>query len=101
MLVLINGNVYDSDKTPIMILFSQEEIVAFKKEPDNIDIHCSFPKDWGINRGQQWMNQNKELLIKNKNKPKRVSDDQIKKMLSKDNNPFDFDSIFNERTRND
>lgn len=84
MLVLVNGNVYDSDKTPVMIMFSREEMTSFKNQPDHVDIHCSFPRSWGQVTGRKWMNDNKSMLIKSKGFPtKTLSDDEIKGLVGK------------------
>ena len=92
MVVLVNGKTYDTDRTPVMILFSKEEIKAFKSQPDHVDIHCSFPKSWGQSKGQKWMNDNKSLLIKGKGISFKVmTDSEIKKMVGQKNDGQDVD----------
>ena len=96
MFVLVNGKVYNSDDFPIMILFSQEEIKNFKSQPDNIDIHCSYPSKWGNEKGEKWMNSHTKIIVGERDKvykkhppiivaPKTViSDDMIKELLVKE-----------------
>lgn len=95
MFVLINGKKYDSNQTPIMILFSKDELVSFKSQPDNVDIHCSFPPSWGPAKGQKWMHDSKRLLIGGKSTNNSVSDEAIKKLLSeKENDDLQFVDLF-------
>jgi len=95
MFALINGKVYNSDDVPIMIMFSQEEIRNFKSQPDNVDIHCSYPSKWGNEKGQKWMQSHTGMIVSERDKaykkkppmmniPKNViSDDMIKNLLVK------------------
>jgi hypothetical protein len=97
MLVLINGKVHDSNDNPIMILFSEDEIKNFKQQPDNVDIHCSFPKSWGQFKGQKWMNENKNLIIRSKGQQKQIiSDDAIKNLLSESDFQTSYVNIFED-----
>jgi hypothetical protein len=76
-------------------MFSQEEIINFKRQPDNIDIHCSFPSKWEKEKGEKWMQSHVKIIVNERNKihskkppmmniPKNViSDDAIKELLAK------------------
>ena len=96
MFVLINGKKYDSNKTPIMIMFSKDEMTSFKSQPDNVDMHCSFPPSWGSAKGQKWMHENKHLLIGGKSVNDTVSDEAIKKLLSEEGDGIQFVDLFGE-----
>lgn len=99
MFILVEGRVYNSDDTPVMVLFGQAEVQSFRSQPANSDIHCSFPPEWNSEKGQKWMEKNKIKLVNAKkddfvrslkrrekmpiNSSRIVSDEMIKKFFGK------------------
>jgi len=99
MFILVEGRVYNSDDTPVMVLFGQAEVKSFRSQPANADIHCSFPPEWSSEKGQKWMEKNKIRLVNAKkddftrslrrrekmpmNSPRIVSDEMIKELFVK------------------
>lgn len=45
MKVRIGDTIYDSTKTPILLIFNKEEIKHMQGMPDNNHKYCSFPDD--------------------------------------------------------
>jgi hypothetical protein len=45
MKVKINKTIYDSTKTPILIIFNKEEISHIQNMADNNHLYCSFPDE--------------------------------------------------------
>lgn len=66
MFVLVNGKIYNSDDSPILLLFTQDEVKSFRNQPEHIDIHCSFPPEWGMDRGKKWMESHRDRVVKAK-----------------------------------
>ena len=72
MLILFRGRVYNSDDVPMMVLFMPDELSEFRSQPEHVDIKCSYPPDWGKERGEKWMRENTSKLSDAKRKAERA-----------------------------
>lgn len=71
MLILLKGKIYNSDDLPMMVLFMPDELSEFRSKPAHVDIKCSFPHDWGKERGEKWMSENAPKLSEARRKAER------------------------------
>lgn len=78
MMILVKGKIYNTDDVPALILFIQHELEQFRSEPPNIDIKCSFPPEWSSKRGEEWMLENRDKLIRARDAAMRKSGNVVK-----------------------
>ena len=56
MKIKIGDTIYDSAKTPILLLLNSEEIKHMQNMPDNNHKYCSFPDDSKDEDIEEFMN---------------------------------------------
>jgi len=56
MKIKIGDTIYDSTKTPILLLLNSEEIKHMQNMPDNNHKYCSFPDDSKDEDIEEFMN---------------------------------------------
>jgi len=78
MKVLVDGKVYDSAVTPIMVWFEGGEATSFKKSDSASDIFTCWPNSWNKQRGMKWRDANQALLEKSVSKHPLIMIDNSK-----------------------
>jgi hypothetical protein len=74
MKVLVNGKVFDSEKNPIMVMFTLDELKNFHSSPVSNDIFSSWPSHWKKSKGLKWKDGHQPGIIYGKQPEKDTID---------------------------